>query len=38
LGVIFYFEKFPEKSEAIKREKEIKRWKSKAKIQLLTTQ
>ncbi len=35
---LFYFEKFPERSEAIKREKEIKRWKSKAKIQLLTTQ
>jgi len=35
---LFYFEKFPEKSEAIKREKEIKSWKSKAKIQLLTKQ
>ena len=32
---LFYFEKFPEKSEAIKREKEIKSWKSKSKIQLL---
>lgn len=35
---LFYFEQFSEKSEAIKREKEIKSWKSKAKIQLLTKQ
>ncbi|OAZ04650.1 GIY-YIG nuclease family protein [Flavobacterium succinicans] len=32
---LFYSEKFSEKSEAIKREKEIKSWKSKVKIQLL---
>ncbi|MGL5112942.1 MAG: GIY-YIG nuclease family protein [Flavobacterium sp.] len=32
---LFYFEKYQEKREAIKREHEIKGWKSKSKIQLL---
>ncbi|MCZ8228297.1 GIY-YIG nuclease family protein [Flavobacterium sp.] len=32
---LFYSEKFSEKSEAIRREKEIKSWKSKVKVQLL---